>query len=109
MGNHIKTYGINGAMVGKNQARMHVKNGHVPYTSTVDGISNFPEVATAVGVYLGPNDEVKLVAPYGIDDLVNLIVRPTPFFWRSDERAIYHQRLVSKQWELTWNRLQIVR
>lgn len=34
----------------KNQARMHIKNGQAPYTSTADGLANFPEVCTAIGV-----------------------------------------------------------
>ncbi|MFB5191381.1 nucleotidyltransferase family protein [Alicyclobacillus fastidiosus] len=28
----------------KNQARMHIKDGHVPYNSTADGLSNLPMV-----------------------------------------------------------------
>jgi hypothetical protein len=92
----------------KNQARMHTKNGHAPYTSTADGLSNFPEVCTAIGVYISSNDEVILVAPYGVDDLVNLIVRPTPFFMAEDRRKIYEERLIAKKWEATWNRLHVV-
>ncbi|WP_374992117.1 nucleotidyltransferase family protein [Paenibacillus sp. LHD-38] len=80
----------------KNQARMHTKNGHVPYTSTADGLSNYPEVCTAIGVYLNSNGEVVLVAPYGVEDLVNLIVRPTPYFTSKDKRTIYEQRITEK-------------
>lgn len=36
----------------KNQARMHVINGQKPYTSAFDGMSKFPETATAIGVRL---------------------------------------------------------
>lgn len=92
----------------KNQARMHTKNEHVPYTSTADGLSNFPEVCTAIGAYLDLNGQVKLVAPYGVDDLVNLIVRPTPFFISQDKRDIYEQRITSKGWNARWHRLQII-
>jgi uncharacterized protein len=92
----------------KNQARMHTKNGHVPYVSTADGLANFPEVCTAIGVYLDSNDQVQLVAPYGIDDLVNLVVRPTPFFTSMDKKDVYEKRVDSKRWQLTWNRLRII-
>lgn len=92
----------------KNQARMHTKNGLVPYTSTADGLSNFPEVCTAIGVYLNSNGEVTIIAPYGVEDLVNLIVRPTPFFTSEDKRNIYEQRITVKKWEAKWHRLCII-
>ncbi len=93
----------------KNQARMHTKNGHAPYTSTIDGLSNFPEVCTAIGVYLDSNGDVIVVAPYGVDDLVNLVVRPTPFYKSEEKHPIYEQRINTKKWETTWHRLHIVR
>ena len=39
-------------LVSKNQARMHVVNNMLPYSSSVDAISKFPETATALGVTL---------------------------------------------------------
>jgi len=92
----------------KNQARMHTKNGHAPYTSTADGLANFPEVCTAIGVYIDSAGDLALVSPYGVDDLVNLIVRPTPFFKSEDRRIIYEQRISTKKWEATWHRLRII-
>lgn len=92
----------------KNQARMHTKNDHAPYISTFDGLANFPEVCTAIGVYLNSNGEVTLVAPYGVWDLVNLIVRPTPFFAATERRAIYEQRIAAKNWQTRWPRLTII-
>lgn len=93
----------------KNQARMHTKNGRVPYVSTEDGLANFPEVCTAIGAHLDDNDQMRLIAPYGIDDLVNLVVRPTPFFTAEDKKDVYAQRVDSKRWQQTWNRLSIIR
>ena len=92
----------------KNQARMHTKNGHVPYTSTADGLSNFPEVCTAIGTYLDTDGQVKLVAPYGVDDLVTLIVRPTPFYMSQEKREIYEKRVATKKWRERWHRLRII-
>src|SRR5690554_2893784 len=34
----------------KNQARMHLRNGSIPYTSVSDAMKRWPETATAVGV-----------------------------------------------------------
>lgn len=61
----------------KNQARIHTVNGDEPYKSMEDAMSYWPETCTAVGVTL-ENGKLKLVAPYGIADLVNFIVRPSP-------------------------------
>ena len=64
----------------KNQARMHSVNNISPYTSSVDAISKFPETATALGVKLDEGNNVILTAPHGIEDVVNLRVKPTPYF-----------------------------
>lgn len=92
----------------KNQARMHFKNGHTPYTSTVDALAHFPEVCTAVGVYLTSEGLVKLLAPYGVDDLVNLVVRPTPFFLSEITHVTFEHRVSSKRWSARWNQLRIM-
>ncbi len=64
----------------KNQARMHISNNIPPYTSSSDAISKFPETATALGVKLDEAENVILTAPCGINDVINLEIKPTPFF-----------------------------
>ncbi|MFC0013628.1 MULTISPECIES: nucleotidyltransferase family protein [Allobacillus] len=92
----------------KNEARMHQRNGLPPYQSSVDAISKFPETATAVGVKVDERGKVVLAAPHGIEDLVQLKVRPTPFFIESDERMeIYQARVQQKNWKETWGNLSI--
>jgi len=91
----------------KNQARMHVINGSEPYQSSLDGISHFPEIPTAIGIKL-TNGQLELAAPYGIRQLGAGIVEPTPFFLENKERyTIYHQRINHKQWHLIWPKLEI--
>ena len=91
-----------------NQATVHILNKEAPYTSTADAISKWPETATAVGVKI-ENGELKLVAPLGIDDLVNIIVRPTPAFMVSNEkRARVKERITQKSWLEKWPKLQVV-
>lgn len=93
----------------KNEARMHVKSGMPPYTSSVDAISKFPETATALGVKLINNKQVILAAPYGIADAVNLIVKPTtPFKLDSRLMAIYQERIAKKSWQYRWHQLKIL-
>ena len=93
----------------KNQARMYSKNGNEPYVSTSDGLAHFPEVCTAIGAYLNANGEVRLVAPYGIDDLVHMVVRPTPYYTSKEKLSIYEQRVDTKKWDIIWDQLRIVR
>ena len=89
----------------KNQARMHIVHNAEPYASTFDALSRWVETATAIAVTLDCN-RVKLIAPYGVSDLVNLIVRPTPFF--KDRLQTFHDRVTAKQWLVKWPKLSVV-
>ncbi|CAH2713065.1 hypothetical protein BACCIP111895_00198 [Neobacillus rhizosphaerae] len=92
----------------KNEARMHIRNNMLPYSSSVDAIAKFPETATALGVKLDINDKLILTAPHGIMDLINLEVKPTPFFTENiDQAAIYENRIKKKNWKSIWNRIKI--
>jgi uncharacterized protein len=92
----------------KNEARMHIKSNMPPYSSSIDAISKFPETATALGVKLDEKDNVILAAPYGIRDVVNLEVKPTPFFTMTKERVeIYENRMTKKNWESIWYKLTV--
>ena len=94
----------------KNQARMHVKNNMPPYSSSVDGISKFPETATALGVKLDEKDNIILTAPWGIKDTINLEVRPTPLYLESEElNNIYYKRVTKKNWNSIWKKVKIYR
>lgn len=87
----------------KNQARMHEKNGVPPYYSSFDGVANFPETSTAVAIRL-INNELEVMAPYGLSDLFCKYVRPTPNFAESsDLYAVYHERVSQKRWEEIWS------
>ncbi|MFD1851291.1 nucleotidyltransferase family protein [Oceanobacillus bengalensis] len=92
----------------KNEARMHMNSSMPPYTSSIDAISKFPETATALGVKLDEYNNVILTAPCGIHDVVNLEVKPTPFFTENKERMqIYEERIRRKNWKSTWKELKI--
>jgi uncharacterized protein len=90
----------------KNQARMHLRNGDRPYRSTEDAISFWLETPTCVAVKLSAAGELELIAPYGVDDLVTMIVRPTP---RGREKPeAYRDRVRAKQWQRTWPKLVLL-
>ncbi|MBP0725320.1 nucleotidyltransferase family protein [Bacillus sp. RG28] len=92
----------------KNQARMHVINNLPPYISSVDGISKFPETATALGVKLDQKNNVILAAPWGVKDVINFEVKPTPYFLESTElENIYDTRVVKKNWDSIWKKVKV--
>ncbi|NHM33796.1 nucleotidyltransferase family protein [Neobacillus terrae] len=92
----------------KNQARMHKVNSRDPYSSSIDGISKFPETVTALGVKLDEKDRLVLAAPWGVRDVILLEVRPTPFFSRTSEgRKIFENRVERKKWSCIWQRIKV--
>ncbi|WP_062386170.1 nucleotidyltransferase family protein [Pseudomonas abietaniphila] len=91
----------------KNQARMHVRNNDQPYSSATNAMKAWPETATAVAVRLGRNDVIEVAAPFGLDDLFNLVVRPTARF-EVEKKPLYLDRIRSKNWPATWPDLFIV-
>lgn len=92
----------------KNEARVHLwyeaKFGQAlaPYVSTADAISTFPTTATAVGVQPGA-DGLALVAPFGLGDLLGLIVRPNK---KQISRQVYETKI--ERWSTLWPGLHIV-
>jgi len=92
----------------KNEARVHLwyaeKFGAVlaPYTSTEDAITTFPTTATAIGVQPRP-DGLHVFAPYGLSDLLGLIVRPNK---KQITQAIYDAKV--KKWMARWPDLRVV-
>ena len=90
----------------KNQARMHTRHGDAPYTGTLDAMRAWPETATAVATRLGRSG-IECCAPYGVEDLSTLILRPTPRF--ASAPAVFDERVRSKCWLTTWPRLRVLR
>ncbi|MBO2535737.1 nucleotidyltransferase family protein [Rummeliibacillus suwonensis] len=91
----------------KNQARMHLKNGIKPFTSSYDGVAHFPEIPTSVAIKV-QNDQLEIMAPYGLEDLFQKKVKPTPGYQKgSPLHRIYVQRMKEKQWNTIWKDLII--
>ena len=65
-----------------------------------------PETATAVGVRLGQQGTIEVAAPFGLDDLFDLAVRPTQRF-ATDKHPVYVERIRAKRWQAIWPRLTI--
>jgi hypothetical protein len=92
----------------KNEARVHLwyeaRFGYPiePYASVADAIATFPTTATAVGVRPAAAG-LELCAPFGLDDLLGLVVRPNK---TQITRAIYEAKLA--RWRRLWPELIVV-
>lgn len=62
----------------RNQARMHRRNGDAPYANTTDALRYWLETPTAVAIRIDEQGSPSLLAPFGMDDLIEMVCRPTP-------------------------------
>lgn len=90
----------------RNQARMHYKNDFEPYSSTADGISHWVETATCVAVKIERSELVFLWC-YGLDDILNIVIRPIKQFNDPELLPIFYKRIKEKGWAERWPHLQI--
>lgn len=72
------------------------------YRSSADAIATFPTTATAVGVRR-KHGEFECCAPFGLDDLFGLVVRPNK---RQITRSIYEAKV--ERWRSIWPGLSIL-
>jgi uncharacterized protein len=93
----------------KNQARVHLwyKN-HFgcsiePYISVESAINTWPTTATAIGVRKERNNDLKIYAPFGLNDLFGKIVRANK---AQITKQIYDNKVSS--WLTKWPDLEII-
>ena len=89
----------------KNQARMHTVKNHHPYKSIEEAMIHWPETATAVGVRLNNDDSLSLIAPFGLHDLFNLILRRSPKF---ADKEYFRKRYQEKNWLQKWPKVRVI-
>lgn len=95
----------------KNQARMHLRNQHQRYTSSLDAMSYWPEKQTAVGVScLLASKSIRSIEPaslvlhcsFDLACLFDLTLQPNP----KAMRGLFEQRVKSKLWLQTYPKLR---
>ena len=86
---------------------MHQHSPHTePYRNSCDAMSKYPERCTAVGLRLHADATLELFAPYGLEDILNFQVCPTPHFLENEDRMkLYQKRLSKKNWREKWKNL----
>ena len=93
----------------KNQARVHLwyyeKYGvkREAYKSVEDAISRFGTTITCIGVRLN-NNKLEVCAPYGLNDLFNMIIRPVKI---DSTKEMYEERCA--RWLNNWPNLNIIK
>lgn len=84
----------------RNQARMHLRNGDPPYRSVEHAMQHWLETPTCVAVRFDSHDNLEIIAPFGLDDLFGLRIRPAP---QGERRAAdYRARVTAKGWHERW-------
>ena len=84
---------------------MHIRNDDPPYLSTSDAMSYWVEVETAVGVTLTGDSQMKIIAPFGVSNLLQGTVTLNE---KRKKSIDFHHRVESKGWMTHWPRLKIV-
>jgi hypothetical protein len=83
----------------------HLSQSVPPLASLEEGIASWPEYATCVGVFLEPNETVRVVAPHGLDDLFNMVVRRNP---TRVPASVYRERVAQKRFSERWPRVKVL-
>ena len=89
----------------KNQARMHLAHAHAPYQNCHDAISYWIERETCVAVRLLANDDLDILAPFGLEANFAGTISINPKYPRPE---VFKQRLASKNWLTVWPLLTLI-
>ena len=95
----------------RNQARVHLwyaqefgVEGYPRLERSTDGIDNFLAVCCMVGVQKTQAGALDLYAPFGVDDVLDRVMRPNPWF-RTAPGACY--QLKAERWRALWPALKV--
>ena len=87
----------------RNQARMHIRNGHNPYASSSDAMRYWPEIETAVAIRLEKDGNLFVSAPFGTDSLENGKLTFNP----NSTLSIFRKRILDKGWLVKYPSLKL--
>ncbi|MDG6939870.1 MAG: nucleotidyltransferase family protein [Nitrososphaerota archaeon] len=93
----------------KNEARVHLwYQDHfgypiTPYQSIEHAIDSWPTTATAIGVRRRADGRLQVYAPFGLDDLLSMTVRPNT---KQINKEIYMDK--TEKWSRLWPKLKII-
>lgn len=76
-----------------------------PFQSLQEGVASWPEVATCVGVTLNNAGKLEVIAPHGLDDLFEMVIRWNPGRVSS---AVFAERVATKRFAERWPRVTVL-
>lgn len=76
-----------------------------PFRSLSEGITSWPEIATCVGVTLTGAERIEVIAPHGLTDLFEMVVRWNPARVSS---AVYQERVAKKRFAQRWPQVKVL-
>ena len=97
----------------RNQARVHLwyeadfgVSGYPALGCSTDGVDRFLAVCCMVAVRPTAEGDLDVYAPFGVDDVFNLVMRPNPLF-----PALPRERyeLKARRWQELWPELRVER
>jgi hypothetical protein len=94
-----------------NQAAVHKwltsqsKQKTQPFRSLIEGVASWPEVATCVGVSLTSSEQIEVVAPHGLTDLFEMVVRWNP---TRASKEVYEERVGKKRFSERWPKVKVL-
>jgi hypothetical protein len=95
----------------KNQARVHLwyeaKFGFPvePLTTIEDAVATWPETAVCIAIRLESDGTIRIIAPFGLQDLFGLILRRNP---RRASREVFLKRAAAKDVARRWPNVRIL-
>jgi hypothetical protein len=76
-----------------------------PLCSLEEAVASWPEFATAVGISLGQDNTLQVIAPHGLDDLFAIVVRRNP---ARVSIETYRHRVAQKRYRERWPKVRVV-
>lgn len=93
-----------------NQATVHHWHAHAgrsvaPHADVMAGLSSWPETATAVAVRIAGGEGLEVLAPFGLADLFDFVVRHNPAV---ADRVVFLDRVRAKRWHERFPAVRVV-
>lgn len=88
----------------KNQAFMHHRYSDAPYLNTSHAMEYWPEIETSVGARMTDDEQIEVVAPFGVESLFAGYITRNP----NRSSHIFSERVRTKGWLEKWPKLKVV-
>ena len=85
--------------------KSHAARAHQPFQSLAEGVASWPETATCVGVALTESGHFEVIAPHGLSDLFEMVIRWNPGRVSS---AVFAERVAKKRFAERWPRVKVL-